>query len=188
MQKYLFVNLLFAIAISISASAQKNNIQFHSFNTVGLISGQSTANTGFQTINGIRFSNWYSGIGIGIDNYQYKTLPLFADAMKFFGNEKRAFLYGDIGYNFPMNDKPGKEFSYYNSYHFKGGVYTGFGMGYLVPMSKKTSIIFSFGYSFKQLNSKTSVTTINPFMGSDDNYNNYKFTYSTLILKAGFAF
>jgi hypothetical protein len=188
MKKYLFVNLLFAFAISISASAQKKKFRFHSINTVGLISGESTSNIGFQTINGIHFSNWFTGIGIGIDKYKYKTLPLFADGMKFFGNEKRAFAYGDIGYNFPMNDKPGKEFSYYNTYHFSGGIYTGLGIGYQAPLSKKTSIIFSFGYSYKQLNSKTSVTLISPFMGSDDDYNNYKFTYSTVILKAGIVF
>lgn len=188
MQKYLFVNLLLAFAISISASAQKNKIRFHSINTVGLISGESSSDIGFQTINGIHFSNCFTGIGIGIDKYKYKTLPLFADGMKFLGIEKKAFLYGDIGYNFPVNDKPGKEYSYYNNYHFTGGIYTGVGIGYQSPVSKKTAVIFSFGYSYKQLNSKTSVTTISPFMGPDDNYSNYKFTYSTVILKAGFVF
>ncbi|MEO8819764.1 MAG: hypothetical protein ABI267_07875, partial [Ginsengibacter sp.] len=123
MRKKLSIVLLFSLFISFSASAQKKKIKFNSINTFNLIRGESTVSIGYQTINGFRFSNWYSGIGIGVDKYKDKTLPLFVDVRKFFGTEKKAFVYGDLGYNFSMKNKPGKEIYYYSSYHFTGGIY-----------------------------------------------------------------
>lgn len=166
----------------------QKKIQFHSINSFELISGQSPVSIGFQTINGFGFSNWYFGIGIGVDKYHYKTLPLFFDARKFFGTGKRAFVYGDIGYNFPMKNKPGKEIYYYSSYHFTGGIYTDIGIGYQFPLYKKNSLAFSLGHSYKKLVSKIGTTNC-PFIGPCfENYSNYEFSYGRIILKAGLVF
>jgi hypothetical protein len=64
--------------MSVSASAQKRKIQFQSINQFAIVGGESHINTAFQTINGIKFSNWSSKIGIGIDYYRYKTLRYFS--------------------------------------------------------------------------------------------------------------
>ena len=77
MNRNLLFNLIIALLFSCTASAQKNKIHFRSINSFGLIGGESQVSTAYQTVNGIRFSNWFSGVGVGIDNYQYKTLPLF---------------------------------------------------------------------------------------------------------------
>jgi hypothetical protein len=189
MRKKILLIIIILFTTAFSSFAQKK-IQFHSINTFELISGQSPISTGFQSINGFRFTSWFTGVGIGVDNYNYKTLPLFFDATKFFGIEKRAFLYGDIGYNFPMKDKPGKEISYYSSYHFTGGTYTDIGIGYQIPLHKKNNLTFSLGYSFKKLESKTSAISnyYCPYIGCPVDYRIYQLSYGRMILKAGLAF
>ena len=180
--------------MSFSASAQKNKIRFHSINSISLVGGESGYSTAFQTVNGIYFSNWFSGVGIGIDNYQYQTLPLFFDGRRYFGNEKRGFVYGDLGYNFPMKDKPGKEMNYYGNYHFKGGIYTELGIGFKTKFIKKSSILFSIAYSYKQLESLVEEIGFFPpgplcldCVRAPISYN-YKLSYGIVLLKTGIEF
>src|SRR6185312_15162097 len=192
--KTLIFILIISFLVKISASAQKNKIHFHSLNQFAIVGGEIHVNTAFQTVNGIKFSNWFTGIGIGVDNYRYRTLPLFFDGRWFFGEEKKGFIYGDIGYDFPMKDKPGKEIPYYNTYHFTGGIYTDIGIGYQVPLYKKSSMIFSLGYSYKKMEAKigasTGLITPCPAMGGNCNvdYSNYDFSFNRMILKAGLVF
>ena len=184
MKKDLIFILIASFLINISASAQKNTILFSSINQFAIVGGESNVNAAFQTVNGVKFSNWFSGIGIGVDNYRYRTLPLFFDGRWFFGDEKKGFVYGDIGYNFPMKDKPGKEISYYSSYHFTGGIYTDIGIGFQVPLYKKSPMLFSLGFSNKKLKIRTGA--INPFNGYSSE--NYGFSFNRIILKAGLVF
>ena len=188
MEKRLFLISLITLLISFSVVAQKNKIRFQSINSFALIGGESETSTAFQTVNGIRFSNWFSGIGIGVDNYHYKTLPLFFDARRYFGNKKKAFVYGDLGYNFPMKNKPGKEMLYYNNYdyHFKGGMYSELGIGFKTKFIKSSSLSFSFGYSNKHLQGRTGV--VPDCVGCDPYWYNYKFSYDRILLKTGIEF
>ncbi len=152
-----------------------------------MIGDESEVSTSFQTIDGIRFSEWFSGIGIGLDYYRYRTLPLFFDVRRYFGNEKKAFVYGDLRYNFPMPEKPGKEI-YYTSYHFTGGIYTDIGIGYQLPLYKKTSFVFNLGYSYKKLQNIIKTELINPFTSLGVFYNKYEFCYGRILLKTGLVF
>jgi hypothetical protein len=171
------------------ASAQKKKTHFQSVNTFELINGEKGFDIGYQTVNGIRFSNWFSGIGVGVDNYHYNTLPLFADGRWFFGNDKKGFVYGDLGYNFPLKNKPGKEvdyYTYYDSYNFSGGIYTGFGIGFITKLFNQSSLLLSVGHSYKQLKSKIGISPAceecTPY------YYDYKYSYGRIILKAGIEF
>ncbi len=117
-KRFLFIILRF---LSFSASAQKEKLKYHSIILAGITAGESHISSDFQTINGVSVSSYFFGAGIGVDYYQYKSLPLFFDARKFFGNKRRGFVYGNLGYNFPLNDMPGKEMGVNNSYDFSGG-------------------------------------------------------------------
>lgn len=187
MKKIAFI-ILPGLFFVCSVLAQDVKPRFSSINSVGFAAGQSQPSLIFQTINGIKFSNWFSGIGIGVDSYRYKTLPLFVDGRWYFGEKKEGFVYGDLGYNFPMKDKPGKEISYYNSYHFTGGFYTDMGIGFQSRLYKKSSILFSVGYSYKELQTKIG-TNICPFNGPCYvEYSKYEFNYGRIALKAGLVF
>ena len=85
-------------------------IKFHSINAVGLSNGQRGGHLLLQTVNGLAFKNWYSGIGFGADYYHYKSYPLFIDARRYFGKNDKGFAYADLGYNFSGKNKPGKKF------------------------------------------------------------------------------
>ncbi len=187
MKKDLIFILISSCLISFSASAQKNKIHFRSINQFAIVGGESHVNSAFQTVNGIKFSNCFSGIGIGIDNYRYKTLPLFIDCRWYFGDDKNGFIYGDIGYNFPMKDKPGKEIPYYSTYHFTGGIYTDIGLGYEILLCKKSSMLFSLGYSYKKMNAKIGSECRTSSCPAD--YNSiYEFGFNRMVLKAGLVF
>jgi len=185
--KVIFVSLLFAI-FSFPSNGQKKNLRFQSFNMAGIVGGAKEVGYSYQSVNGIKFSNWFSGIGIGVDDYRYKTLPLFIDGRWFFGDNNKAFLYGDIGYNFAMKNKPGKEIYYYSSYDFSGGIYTDFGIGLQFPLTKFSSLAFSLGHTYKELQNKVSV--VNPcFVGPCPvDYSKYNYELGRMILKAGFVF
>lgn len=168
--------------------AQKKKIHFQSINEFAIVGGENHINTAFQTINGIKGSDWFLGAGIGIDYYRYKTLPLFFDGRWYFGEDKKAFIYGDIGYNFPMKNKPGKEIGSYSTYHFTGGLYSDLGIGYQVRLYKKSLLLFSLGYTSKDLKAKAG-NTICPFAGPCYvDYNRYEFSFNRMILKAGLVF
>ena len=188
MKAKLFYNFFIALFFSSGANAQKKPIKFHSINQVELIGGANAVNVGYQTVNGVKFSNWFSGIGIGVDNYRYISLPLFIDGRWYFGDEKNGFIYGDIGYNSPMKNKPGKEIYYYNSYHFAGGIYTDFGIGYQVSLNKYSSFAFSLGHTYKELQNKVGV--VNPCLVAPCpvDYSEYKYKLGRMILKAGLVF
>ncbi len=168
--------------------AQSNKMKFHSVNTGGIVVDESRPGAVFQSINGIKFSDWFLGVGIGVDYYQYKTLPLFFDARRFFGRRKMGFVYGEAGYDFTLKNKPGKDYSYVNTYSYKGGLYTDFGIGVKTKFIKSSSLLFSLGHSYKEVQGKYGVT-ICPFIGPCYiDYSYYKFKYGRLILKAGVEF
>jgi hypothetical protein len=188
MKMKLVYNFLLFLFISFSSVAQKKIVKFQSINFAAVVGGEDHSNSALQTINGIKFSNWFSGIGVAIDNYRYKTLPLFVDGRWYFGNEKRAFIYGDIGYNFPMKNKPGKEIYYYNTYNFSGGIYTDFGIGYEVSLNKYSSLAFSLGHSFKKLHNQVGIVMQCLVGPCPVDYSRYDYDFGRMILKAGLVF
>jgi hypothetical protein len=113
---------------------------------------------------------------------------LFIDGRWYFGDKKSAFIYGDIGYNFTMKNKPGKEIYYYNTYNFRGGIYTDFGIGYQVSLNKYSSLAFSLGHSFKKLQNEVSVITQCLVAPCPVDYSKYDYEFGRMILKAGLVF
>lgn len=183
MMKKISFTVILVLYFLLPAEAQQAKPRFQSINTAGFAFGQSEPQLILQTINGVSFSKGFAGVGLGIDYYDYKTLPLFIDGRWFFGDEKKGFIYGDIGYNFPLKNKPGKEVGYYNTYDFSGGIYTGIGIGYKAHLFKKSSLLFSLGYSYKQLQTKIGITLA--CVGCQPFLYDYKFGYGRMVLKAG---
>ena len=171
-----------------SGFAQDKTARFSSINSIGFAAGESVPGLVLETVNGIKFSNWFAGIGIGMDDYRYKTIPLFLEGRWMFGEEKRGFLYGDLGYSIPGKNKPGNEIFHYDSYDFSGGSYSAVGIGFQLPLYKRSAVEFSFGYSYKKISDKIGVR-ICPFAGPCYvDYSKYDFSFGRLVVKAGVAF
>lgn len=177
-----------AIVTFATSIAQSKKLKFNSINTGGIIIGQTASYGMFQTVNGLLYQKWYAGIGAGYDHHYYRSIPLFVDARRYLGKENNGFLYADIGYNFPVKNKPGEEVSFYTSYHFTGGLYTDIGVGYRINFGKNTALLISGGYSYKNIRNRIRATSscINP--PCTENFSNYTYDFNRLLLKAGILF
>lgn len=138
-----------ALLVSISAQAQTSKPKFTSSIIAGLVDGQSGPAASLQTINGIKHQGWSAGVGVGLDYYHVRSVPVFLDIRKnILDKEKTPFIYVGGGYNFPWLTGEQKVYNYGES---KGGVYYDAGIGYAMPVLKKSSLFFTAGYSVKQL-------------------------------------
>ena len=147
----LFVMLTMIVSI---ASAQQINSgsqwQFHSINNVGLLEGETGSAFQLQTINGTQYKSWFAGVGLGLDFYRLRTIPLFVDIRKEFGkNINKLFVYSDVGINFSwVTDQ--QKMSNVQSDKFNNGFYGDWGLGYKVKMGKNNNLLLSLGYSYKK--------------------------------------
>jgi hypothetical protein len=137
-----------------TASAQQNNSsglwQFHSINNVGLLEGETGSAFQLQTINGVHYKSWFAGIGLGLDFYRLRTIPLFADFRKEFGkSNNKIFVYSDVGINFSWVTDQQKTINVEND-KFHNGFYGDWGLGYKVKVNRKNNLLLSLGYSYKK--------------------------------------
>src|SRR5215217_526732 len=99
--------LLFAgtiLLISVANAQGSGKIKFGSINSVGWLKGDSRNMVQAQSINGIRYKSFFCGIGVGLDNYYYKTIPVFADIRKnILSRKSTPFVYADLGISFPKD-------------------------------------------------------------------------------------
>jgi hypothetical protein len=113
-----------------------------------------------QTINGANYKSWFAGVGLGLDFYRLRTIPLFADIRKEFGKgNNKVFVYSDIGINFSWVTDQQKTINVEND-KFYNGFYGDWGLGYKVLMNRKNNLLLSLGYSYKK-----TVETYDPFYG-----------------------
>ena len=57
--------------------AQKKTVHFSNITNIALLSGSSQNAFGLETINGIKVDKWRFGVGVGMDNYGIKSIPVF---------------------------------------------------------------------------------------------------------------
>jgi hypothetical protein len=163
--------LIGMISIAGITSAQQkdpsNSCQFRSVNNLGLLEGETGSSFQLQTINGFAHKSWFAGIGLGIDYYRYRTIPLFADIRKEFGKAKNMpFVYSDMGINFSwLTDN--QKMNYRPDDHFGNGFYGDWGLGYKLGMGKNDALLISLGYSYKKI-TETYPTYITYFPPSGD--------------------
>jgi hypothetical protein len=185
--KSILLILVTAFAAAVS-SAQKKKPQFHSINSAGIIGGESPAAAAYETVNGFAFSSWFAGLGAGIDNYHFKSVPLFLDGRKFFGTGNRVFVLGNVGGNLPVQKRPAKEFEYHDDYYFQAGFYAAAGIGYRFPFIKKTSLVFNISNSYKSMKAKSIVYTQCLVPPCLTNFKDYHYNFYRIMVKAGLMF
>jgi hypothetical protein len=136
-----------------SAVAQeKEKIKFSSINQAGILKGSSDQTYQLQTINGIKYKTWFAGMGVGLEEYYLKTIPVFIDVRKnLFKHKPSPFLYADLGVSFPSEkeDKGLWQTSVYSK-----GLYIDVGLGYNIPIKGSLAFNFSAGLSYKKLHEK----------------------------------
>lgn len=155
--------------------------------SIGIIGGETGVKPVFQLISGISNSKYFAGLGLGYDNYRFRSLPLFADLRINFGKKQFAFAYGDLGYNFQVHLKAiDDEFKSTNLYY--GGAYVDVGLGYRHRLNQKNSFLFSLGYNRKDIKNKVGYTypCFNPPCPEDISY--YKYSMGRVVTKLSWEF
>ncbi len=186
--RLILVSIILASAFWQTVNAQKNGTRFSSATSIGVATGERGSALMMETVNGVKFSKWFAGVGVGLDYYQYKSLPLFINGRRYFDKNGKAFVYGSAGYNLPLKNKPGPELGFYSDYYFSGGLLAEGGVAYSISLSKKSSVVISLGYSHKELEMKSSVKICGIVPPCWEESYRYEFKYNRVVMKLGFEF
>ena len=189
MKKSFFLGIIFLV-LSTVASAQKNiKPKFTSINQFGIVWGATDDALQLQTINGFSYKTWSAGVGIGLDYYLERTVPLFLDLRKsVFSRKQTPFIYADMGVSMPWV-KANKDVTWYSS-DYSHGLYYDLGVGYKLPIHKNLNGSVSFGYTQKKLREERK----NEMMFFDfspyghNSIEHYNYTLRRFSLKLGVIF
>ncbi len=151
------ITLLLALVCCTGIAAQKK-LNFSSQNYVGITIGEVSTELQVQTINGVKWKQWFGGIGTGIDWYYYRSIPVFASVNRSFlqKGKRSLFFSADAGINFPWEQMRYYSYDEVSTTQYPG-LYWAAGFGYKLGVGKSdNSILLHFGYSYKKLEEKVS--------------------------------
>ena len=183
---YLLIASLLSSPILSLAQKPAQKLSFTSVNEVGLLTGAKGESVTVQTINGVKKGKSSAGVGVGLDFYSFKTIPLFVDVRRdFSASRNTAFAYVDAGINFlSLTDAQKNQLS---SASKSSGLYYDLGVGWKLAGKNNRAFIVSAGYSLKQ--AKYTVQNYfaapTPQLQSQDN-DRYNYLFRRISIKLGF--
>lgn len=162
----------------------QSSVKFENNNLVGLQSGESGNSWQLQTINGISYKTFSLGVGVGIDHYYFKTVPVFADLRKnIYRKTQTPFVYLDLGTNLPGKKE---EVTQWKTTSYDRGFYYDFGCGYKWMLKKRLYINASFGYSQKKYGMKEEYPNVGTDPGAYPNLYDYRLQRFSMKMGLGF--
>lgn len=145
MKRIYLLNLL--IAVYTCAEAQVSpKASFQSINQVGVLEGEAGSAFQLQTINGIRYKTYSAGIGVGLDYYFERAVPVFIDLRKnILAKQNSPFVYleGGIPFTWTKSKDDIKEPEYHHQLMYEAGI------GYNLPIGKNARFLMSAGYNYR---------------------------------------
>ncbi len=119
---------------------------------------QSGVNPGFLMVNGVRFSRFFTGIGIDIQfrnrnnyyNYSanyFNTAAIFLDGRYYINKQKNLFCKLNVGGNIITQDTPDDQRVRYDK---KAGYYGAAGIGFKARIGKEIFYSFDLSYCMRQ--------------------------------------
>ena len=188
----LLLNCLMAMLIVPAIHGQKTKeksagkMAFSSINQVGVLTGAAGESATIQTINGVQINKWFTGIGAGINYYGMRSIPVFADVRKTFGNKPNSpFVYADAGVNFPWETSNQLQQKGYEKSDIIGPFYD-VGVGYKLSGKHNRAILISAGYSYKKMRNQSPMYSILPWPRPvTPNYETYTNHFRTIVVKVG---
>jgi len=185
MKLYLYV-LLLLFSSKTSAQHLEEKLKFRSINSFGLLTGSRGEALSVQTIAGLKAKKWFAGIGTGLDFYEARTIPVFLDFRQDLQKKSNTpYVYGDIGTNF-LWLKSVNQFQSTDPGSSKPQLYYEAGIGYRISSIDKKAILFSAGYSLKQVRQRFKSFSQAPTIElQDDNYEHYKLIYRRIVIRLG---
>ncbi len=145
------------LVITIATSAQQKTKNYYIIPQIALLNGDNATSGQVQVIGGMQLQQWAFGLGVAMDYYKIRTLPVFADARLYFGAQKKFFSYANLGYNIvtALESQERKMSSWVNGFYtnssFNNGLYTDIGIGCSLQEKGSDGVSMSLGYSIKTL-------------------------------------
>ncbi len=185
MRKLFFLTMCLFCAVVV-LHAQKSSATYSGSLSVGLLIGESNNNIQLQAINGVRYKTWSAGVGVGLDDYYTRSIPLFLQVKKAIVAKPDApFVYADAGYNFPYLKEVEKVFTEKAT----GGFYGEGGIGYDMRLLKKHGLFFGAGWRVKSFSQRVNTMPyISIWPLPESAFRTYEYTVSSLAIKVGFRF
>ncbi|MCX6319357.1 MAG: hypothetical protein NTW29_18920 [Bacteroidetes bacterium] len=150
--KKVLISALSLLFIYTAVSAQQK-LKFSSQTYAGVLLGDGRSDLQLQTINGVKWKNWFGGIGAGIDWYSFRSVPVFASVNRdiFKKGKNTLLLSADVGINLPWHQDNYYYIDFTTNNEFRPGLYWASGVGYRFGVGKAdNALLMNFGYSFKQ--------------------------------------
>lgn len=185
------------LAVTVHAQQIKPKDKFVVSAEAALLNGDRYVNGQILLNAGYEFNGWYAGAGTGFDYYKYRTVPVFAEVKKYFGNNynKQFFLFAKGGNDiaWPTENQKNLRSNNWGGWNitsksvFRNGVYTDVGFGYTLFNSKQKGFYTVAGYSSKSLtevyneqvwNGATSVITRRQL----------QYTLNRIVIRFGYRF
>ena len=185
--KWLIIAVLFPSLCFSQGKISKGKIT--AITSTGFAAGEGTAKPLYQVSTGFTFHDWFTGVGVGLDQYKFNTIPLFADLRMSFGKAKLAFFYANGGYNFPgKHNEDDHSGSFKTSEKLFGGFYMDAGIGYRVRLSPLHRILFSAGYSQKNTKSRVGYGTLCLVAPCPEQIYHYEYQLGRIVSKISWEF
>ncbi|HEY6977435.1 MAG TPA: hypothetical protein VH396_14155 [Chitinophagaceae bacterium] len=192
MKKIVFPFVLLPVVLMAQSNKQKEKIQYASSYQAGIIVGKAYTTYGVQMIQGIRYKNVQTGIGVALDPYGFRTVPLFGHFSYVMHPQKNSvYVYGDAGISIPWDNGSLPE-KYDNSTHddwhkLYAGFYAEGGAGYNILFNKKrNAVTINAGYSYKRFTYDENVYIWNG-IGTVLQTDHYIFDYRRIVFRLGFS-
>ncbi|MBA2745856.1 MAG: hypothetical protein H0U44_06495 [Flavisolibacter sp.] len=186
-------NIILIFMISVLPAALKaqnvkssSSIKFNSLLQAGLLEGSAGSAFSLSTINGVRIKSFSAGVGVGLDYYTVRSVPVFIDLRKdLLKSDKTPFVYVSAGRHFPWL-KNNENNEWITSKTFPGWYYD-LGIGYSIPIQSQ-ALFFSAGYSYKAFRETTEMSTI-CLRGECPTFKEeFSYALRRISIKAGFRF
>lgn len=182
--------LAWVLAGSIMAQQQTASpkISFSSQNYLGVLEGGSGTSFLAQSINGVRYKSLFTGIGVGLDHYFERSVPVFLSVGSFLPSKKWPFYFhGDAGLDFPWVTRMNSQ--RYSRGEFSPGFYWAGGMGYKFSFKKQPfGLMVNAGYSFKHMIQREELMYICLDPPCDVVRERYDYRLKRMSLKLGIIF
>lgn len=170
--------ILFLLLFLLSGAGAQDKVRYSSMNYAGLLEGDNGSAFQLQSIQGVRFSRWFTGIGTGLDYYYLRSVPLFVSVNRNLFNQPRTpYVSLDGGINFAWYRREQERWGDFIGSDFSPSLYWNAGVGYKVYMrNRRDALLLNIGYSFKQLkeDKEKAVFCTNPPCPPRVEHYNYK--------------
>lgn len=193
--KQLFLAVIIFTCVQLNAQSTGKN-KSYLMPQLGVMDGDRSTNLQFQVVGGLATNNWRIGMGAGLDYYSVRSVPVFVDVRNYFGRNKKAFAFANLGYNvpWPMENQYKTIFIQGGTKksEFEMGLYTDAGVGYDIDLGKQKAVSISIGYTIKKYSEKYDDRFSwiwgwpTPFPGTGQTERTEEYTFRRLSLKAGF--